>query len=336
MAEVLGQRHYENEVFVSYAWSGESESIVNALEQAFADRGIRIVRDKKDLGYKGSIEEFEQRIGRGQCIILVISDKYLRSEHCMYELVEADENRNLRERIFPIVLAEAQIYKAVDRLNYVSYWDGQIKELNRAIKKITVMSNLSRIMSDLDKYTRIRASMDHLTDLLSDMNTLTPDMHAANGFSTLIAAVEQTFHADKLSSDDVGSSGSINRTLRDYLPAKKAFLDEFERKINQSSSNPGILIKAQNEIDDLIKMINLLTEDLKVRNDETRLSVSDLQRISELANLIRNLIKSATGLVATGENPVRQLTQISQHIPLLRNLVENVSLGLEQIGNSDS
>ena len=38
---------------------------------------------------------------------------------------------------------------------------------------------------------RIRADFDHLTDLLSDMNALTPEMHAANGFSTLIRAVER-------------------------------------------------------------------------------------------------------------------------------------------------
>jgi internalin A len=110
--------NYENEIFVSYAWGGESERVVDELEQAFAQRGIRIVRDKKEVNYKGSIEAFEQRIGRGQCIVLIISDKYLRSEHCMYELVGANKNQNLRERIFPIVLVEAQIYKAIDRLKY--------------------------------------------------------------------------------------------------------------------------------------------------------------------------------------------------------------------------
>ena len=75
--------NYEKAVFVSYAWGGESERIVDELERAFAEHGIRIIRDKKDLGYKGSIEAFEQRIGHGQCVVLVISDKYLRSEHCM-------------------------------------------------------------------------------------------------------------------------------------------------------------------------------------------------------------------------------------------------------------
>jgi hypothetical protein len=181
--------NYENAVFVSYAWGGESEFIVDELEQAFRERGIRIVRDKKDLDYKGSIKAFEQRIGKGQCIVLVISDKYLRSEHCMYELVEVEKNQNLRDRIFPIVLTEAQIYKALNRLNYIKYWEEQIEQLDQAIKGVKVMSNLSGFTADLDKYARIRASFDHLTDLLSDMNALTPEMHTVNGFSTLIDAV---------------------------------------------------------------------------------------------------------------------------------------------------
>lgn len=188
---------YEAAVFISYAWGGESERVVSALEHAFTERGIHIIRDKKELGYKGSIEAFERRIGQGQCIILVISDKYLRSEHCMYELMEVDKNRNLRDRIFPIVLAEAQIYKAIDRLNYIKHWDEQIEQLNRAIKQVDVVTNLSGFTADLDKYSSIRASFDHLTDLLSDMNALTPEMHAANGFSSIIDAVEHTMAENK-------------------------------------------------------------------------------------------------------------------------------------------
>ena len=183
--------NYENKVFVSYAWGGESEELVDQLEQAFAGRGIRIMRDKRNLDYKGSIEEFERRIGQGQCVVLVISDKYLRSEHCMHELLEVHQNRELRDRIFPVVLADAQIYKALDRLIYIKYWDEQIEKLNHAIKQVEVMANLKGIYTDLDKYARIRASFDHLTDLLSDMNALTPAIHAVSVFSTLIDAVEQ-------------------------------------------------------------------------------------------------------------------------------------------------
>lgn len=186
-----------NEIVVSYAWGGESECIVDELEQAFAQRGIHVVRDKKDLAYKGSIEEFEQRIGQGKCIVLVISDKYLRSEHCMFELVEAGKNENLRARIFPIVLADAQIYKAIDRISYINYWDEQIRQLDQAIKGVRVGTNLSSFTANLDKYESIRARFDRLTNLLVGMNALTPDEHATKGFSTLIHAVEYAMERTK-------------------------------------------------------------------------------------------------------------------------------------------
>ncbi|MFZ6026690.1 MAG: toll/interleukin-1 receptor domain-containing protein [Chloroflexota bacterium] len=182
---------YEKAVFVSYAWGGESESTVDELERAFAQNGINIVRDKKHLDYKGSIEAFEQRIGKGQCVVLVVSDKYLRSEHCMYELAKVAENQNLRERVFPIVLADAHIWKAIERLGYIQDWDGKIEELNQAIKQTKEMTGLAGFIADLEKFKRIRDSFDHLTDLLRDMNALTPEIHKSSGFSTLIQAVKQ-------------------------------------------------------------------------------------------------------------------------------------------------
>ena len=183
--------NYENAVFVSYGWVDESERVVDELERVFKKHGIGIVRDKRDLRYRGSIREFERRIGQGQCIVLVISDKYLRSPHCMYELLEVSKNHNLRERIFPIVLADARIYNPVERLNYFRYWDERIKELNQAIKQIELEADLEGIQADLNKYVHIRASFDHLTDTLSDMNAFTPELHEKDGFSTLISAIER-------------------------------------------------------------------------------------------------------------------------------------------------
>lgn len=181
----------DNAVFVSYAWGGESERTVDNLERAFTEIGISIVRDKKDLDYKDSILGFEQRIGRGQCVILIISDKYLRSEHCMYELLLVDENQRLRERIFPIVLADAAIYNPIDRLQYINHWEEKKAKLNQALKGIQEVTYVNDIISNLEKYDRIRRSFDHLSSLLSDMNALTPELHSAHGFSTLINAIRK-------------------------------------------------------------------------------------------------------------------------------------------------
>jgi hypothetical protein len=73
---------FEKEIFISYAWRGESEEFVNRLDEVFQSQGITIVRDKRDLGYKGLIKEFMQRIGKGKCVIVVISDRYLKSPNC--------------------------------------------------------------------------------------------------------------------------------------------------------------------------------------------------------------------------------------------------------------
>ena len=45
------------EVFVSYAWGGESEAIVDHLEAAFRERNITLLRDKNQLNYRDRIRE---------------------------------------------------------------------------------------------------------------------------------------------------------------------------------------------------------------------------------------------------------------------------------------
>jgi hypothetical protein len=177
-------------VFVSYAWKGESGHIVDELEKAFSEHGIHILRDINEMEYKDSIKEFEQRIGRGKCVILVISDKYLRSEHCMFELMEIEENRELRKHIFPIVLGDANIYSPSGRLNYIHYWGEKVEKLNQEIKQLSILTNLGRMVAELEKVARIRANADLLIDQLSDMNALSPVTLADQGYSTLIKAVE--------------------------------------------------------------------------------------------------------------------------------------------------
>ena len=44
-----------------------------------------------------------QRMERGKCVIVVISDRYLKSPHCMYELVQIVNNGEFDNRIFPMI-----------------------------------------------------------------------------------------------------------------------------------------------------------------------------------------------------------------------------------------
>jgi small GTP-binding protein len=179
----------QKEVYVSYAWGGESEKLVNELDQAFQTRDVKIVRDKRDLGFKGSIKGFMETIGKGKAVILVISEKYLKSENCMFELLQVAKHGDFAKRIFPVVLRDANIYKAKDRVIYLQYWQQQIDELDAAIKSAGSVANIQGIQDDLNLYTEIRANIAKLTDILKDMNTLTPEIHEQSGFSEIFDAV---------------------------------------------------------------------------------------------------------------------------------------------------
>ena len=179
-----------HQVFISYAWGGESERIVNELDADLQAKGILVVRDKRDLGFKGMIRGFMQQIGRGHAVIIVISDKYLKSPNCMYELVEIAKNKDFYDRVFPIVLADADIYNPVNRIKYIKHWEDKLKELDEAMRSVS-SANLQGMREEIDSYDEIRDNVANLTFFLKDMNTLTPEMHENSNFASLITTLEK-------------------------------------------------------------------------------------------------------------------------------------------------
>ncbi len=180
--------HDSPQVYFSYKWGGEGERIVDAIDAALKSQGIPFVRDKADLGYKGRIGSFMQEIGRGHCVVVVICDQYLTSPNTMFELVEIGKNKDVHDRIFPVVLGDADIYDAVRRLRYVRYWEDKKKELSEAMRSGD-LTHLQGITDDLNLYDDIRDQIAGLTSLLKDMNTLTPEMHRNANFAGLIGSL---------------------------------------------------------------------------------------------------------------------------------------------------
>ncbi len=180
-----------SEIFISYAWGGESEQLVDRIDRAAQNKGITIIRDKRDAGYKARIKEFMQRIGRGKAIIVVIGKRYLESKNCMFELIEIAKNGQFYNRIFPIILQDANIYDPVKRADYIIYWENKIQELDSKLNKIKSSANLTNLQQDITQYTEFRATIDKLTYMHQNMNTLTSDIHQNSEFEALFQAIEQ-------------------------------------------------------------------------------------------------------------------------------------------------
>jgi hypothetical protein len=129
-----------------------------------------------------------QRIGRGKAVVVVISEKYLKSETCMFELLEIARSGSARNRVFPVVLPDANIYKAVARVRYIEYWEEQIEELDKELKKVRGDS-LRTLQDNLTLYAEIRGFFGEITSILADMNTLTPEQHKDSDFAQLISQI---------------------------------------------------------------------------------------------------------------------------------------------------
>jgi GTPase SAR1 family protein len=178
------------EVFVSYAWKDdESTALVGKLQEAFQGRDIVLVRDRDEMRYKDSIRNFMRRLGRGKCIVVVLSKKYLESKSCMFELTEIADRGEIRDRVFPIVLDDAEIYDELARVRYIKFWERKRDELDAEMKGVG-SENLQGIREGLDLFVKIRNTAAGIVDTLGDMNALGPEQHQGAGFEVLLRALE--------------------------------------------------------------------------------------------------------------------------------------------------
>ncbi len=166
------------EVFISYAWP-ETKSknkvhtpLVDKICSVLEENNFKVSVDKKDVKYKDNIEKFEERLGKGDKIILIVSDKFLRSRHCMYEFLKIRERGNVNERIFPIVLSDANIYDPKEKLEYVKHWEVEIESLDAEIKKLKSNANIPDTSKTIGNYTEFRKIIEEIITLLGTMNTL--------------------------------------------------------------------------------------------------------------------------------------------------------------------
>jgi GTPase SAR1 family protein len=179
------------EVFISYKWGGDSESLVDEVQSRLEERGVLVTRDKSEVRYRDSVEQFMRRIGTGKCVIVILSNEYLQSKNCMFELTEIASRPEFASRVFPIVMPDAAIFDPVSRLDYVKHWEDKRTALDQKMRQVG-QEYLQGIREELDLYEKIRNTIAGIMDVLADMNTLTAEIHKGTDFEQLYAQLATT------------------------------------------------------------------------------------------------------------------------------------------------
>ena len=120
-------------VYISYAWGDDSAvgqmraQAVDALEQALQAHGFRPMRDRNQMEIGERISKFLTELTQADIVVALISDKYLRSRFCMYEMHSLWQrarfgDRSMIDLVLPVVLPDVRIANFEDRVRYIAHW----------------------------------------------------------------------------------------------------------------------------------------------------------------------------------------------------------------------
>jgi len=165
------------EIFVSYAWgdtaqtasqeSRQRQEVVEQMCKTLEKEGWNVIRDTNAMCPGELISGFMKRIGRADRVIVVLSDKYLRSQYCMTELHAIYQNarqekQEFLDRIIPLSLGDAFIGTPEERVERAKHWEARYLKLKADLDYLSV--------EDFRLYRAMKDWYNHVGDMLVYVN----------------------------------------------------------------------------------------------------------------------------------------------------------------------
>lgn len=161
------EKHRMPSVFISYNQKSGND-FVNILEEKIAKKAI-VHRDKNDVESWGSFKKFMDTIRDNDFAILVITEEYLKSAACLYEVVELMHEKNWNEKTMYVVFESANIYDMSGRAKYIKYWEEKCLELTNLIKSLSLSASVE-LCEELRKYETVKNKIGEFIKMVADSN----------------------------------------------------------------------------------------------------------------------------------------------------------------------
>jgi hypothetical protein len=173
-------------IFLSYSWS--DDELAEDIDQYFKTQNIELVRDRRDLDYRGNLKEFMSKIKISDYVIIIIGKKYLLSRNCMYEALETLKLIDFKERIIPIIKNDAEIFSIEGKLKYAEVWHQRILELEAKAKVIDLSTSID-FQEEIEHFKKIKNTVIEFLTQVSSFNNIVvkdkitkTDLEKINGY----------------------------------------------------------------------------------------------------------------------------------------------------------
>ncbi len=190
-------------IFLSYCQ--KDTDIAQFLEEHLAPQlkdKAKISRDIRDVEYHQSFKKFMQTIEQHDFVITIISDNYLKSRNCMYEMLEVVKDSNFSQKLIFIVLSDedvkyykeeplkkigADIYSASEQAEYTKYWTAFDKKLDKQIEDIGNSMHAITQIKEKKIVQKILLDMPEFLEFIADNKGIPFSEHVANNFADMIS-----------------------------------------------------------------------------------------------------------------------------------------------------
>ncbi len=170
-------------VFLSYAWANSAEA--DEIDNHFESVGIQFRRDIRDLEFKSPIKEFMQQVGKSDYVVMLISDDFLNSPNCMYEVLELMRDREFDKRLLQVILPGVKIFDPKYRVDLIRKWNARVEELTARIQDLP-LGAVGPIANEIKHYGEICSNIAFFTQSLVDQNSISYADLKANNYKLLL------------------------------------------------------------------------------------------------------------------------------------------------------
>lgn len=190
-------------IFLSYCQ--KDTDIADCLEKGMESHiqgKAMISRDIRDVEYHESFKRFMQSIENHDYVISIISENYLKSRNCMFEMLEVVKDSKFFEKLLFIVLTDddkkyyknvpdqsigADIYSVQGQAKYSKYWSSIEKQLEKEIEEIgNQMYAIAQIKEKI-VVQKILLDLPDFFGFIRDNKGLSLSEHIENEFRNMIS-----------------------------------------------------------------------------------------------------------------------------------------------------
>ena len=256
-------------VFISYKWGKDdngNDDFADKVEKALSGKA-KVIRDKNSIPAWGSISNFMKSIRQQDFAVLIISNAYLKSTACLYEVVQLMKDEGWAEKTMNVVFDNAGIYDSIKRAEYVQHWEQRRREQERQLDGLPTDS-ISEITEELKKLKIIALNIGEFLSKVADMNN--PPIESA------ISEILRRLSVVNIPTSPVISIATTNKSPTPIYYKKTEFTDTFLSNdaitllLNAADDNSGAVYKVHTVLGLCVKIDGYNFVETNNRREEAR------------------------------------------------------------------